>query len=328
MATMTHKISSSKHEHAAITSNSDAPTNKNNTPSMDPQLTLSKFSNLAYNAYRNISFSPERRRDSTIASYSEELDSDLANMPESERERYKAKYESLFSNWLSAKSRCASSMITGPANFPVRRMDKANRSEENRYKEFIDWREKVLKYIEKRKEDSKPEYQKQNEKFDRLKKDIISSSATIIAIDNGTERRYNRALFVSSIVNKIKIVAKNGETDLLKLSLDLIKEINSTVKKPVISASNAIWKLECEAEAVREQKADNEVRRSDEKEINGVRIVDNFQDDRVQIFFKGKPEQDMINKLKKNAWRWSPFNKCWQRKLTKQAQYDAQNLLK
>ena len=38
-----------------------------------------------------------------------------------------------FSAWIAAKSRCFSSMITGPAKFPTRRHEKATQSEQNHY---------------------------------------------------------------------------------------------------------------------------------------------------------------------------------------------------
>lgn len=116
--------------------------------------TLSPYWQLAYNAHSNTSFSPDKRADDCIISHSGELDGDLLNMPEHEREKYKEGYIKKFTAWLSAKSRCISSMITGPANFPVRRAQKANESEVNRCSEFISWREWQLKKIAKRLSDS------------------------------------------------------------------------------------------------------------------------------------------------------------------------------
>jgi hypothetical protein len=49
-----------------------------------------------------------------------------------------------------------------------------------------------------------------------------------------------------------------------------------------------------------------------EKEINGVKIVVNPEENRVQMFFDGKPAYEIIQKLKRNGFRWSRFNGCWQ----------------
>jgi len=45
---------------------------------------------------------------------------------------------------------------------------------------------------------------------------------------------------------------------------------------------------------------------------NGVRILQNFEDNRLQLFFPGKPDRDSRTKLKKAGFRWSRLNGCWQ----------------
>ena len=52
---------------------------------------------------------------------------------------------------------------------------------------------------------------------------------------------------------------------------------------------------------------------------DGVRIVENTEADRLQIFFPGKPEPEMIEALKRRAFKWSPSNGCWQRQFTANA---------
>lgn len=49
-----------------------------------------------------------------------------------------------------------------------------------------------------------------------------------------------------------------------------------------------------------------------EYEINGVRVVMNTEENRLQLFFNGKPSEEIRTKLKQNAFRWSPTNVCWQ----------------
>lgn len=49
-----------------------------------------------------------------------------------------------------------------------------------------------------------------------------------------------------------------------------------------------------------------------EYELNGVRVLDNCEDHRLQLFFEGKPEQAIRTKLKQSGFRWSPTNDCWQ----------------
>lgn len=44
-------------------------------------------------------------------------------------------------------------------------------------------------------------------------------------------------------------------------------------------------------------------------------------DNRVKIYFDEKPSADVRDELKKHAFKWSPNNSCWQRKLTPDAIY-------
>ena len=49
-----------------------------------------------------------------------------------------------------------------------------------------------------------------------------------------------------------------------------------------------------------------------ETEINGIKIIDNLEAQRLQIIFPGKPDADVRTKLKKNGFRWSPTHGAWQ----------------
>jgi hypothetical protein len=46
-----------------------------------------------------------------------------------------------------------------------------------------------------------------------------------------------------------------------------------------------------------------------------------YSDERYRFVFDGKPEQDVIDMLKQNAFKWSPANKAWQRQITPSARY-------
>jgi hypothetical protein len=51
----------------------------------------------------------------------------------------------------------------------------------------------------------------------------------------------------------------------------------------------------------------------EEVEANGIRLVENLDLNRVQLFFPGKPSEEVRKKLKSDGFRWSPFLGCWQR---------------
>ena len=56
-------------------------------------------------------------------------------------------------------------------------------------------------------------------------------------------------------------------------------------------------------------------------------MVDNVEDNRLQLFFDGKPNDEVRKNLKRNAFRWSPKNGCWQRNRGNHSNYAAQNVL-
>lgn len=58
-----------------------------------------------------------------------------------------------------------------------------------------------------------------------------------------------------------------------------------------------------------------------ETECKLFKVVENTEIIRLQIIFDGKPEPEVRNILKKNGFRWSPKNSCWQRQLTNNARY-------
>jgi len=64
-----------------------------------------------------------------------------------------------------------------------------------------------------------------------------------------------------------------------------------------------------------------------EYEIKGVKVVENAEENRLQLSFDGKPAQDVIDRLKKNGYRWSPRNATWQRQLTQNALYSLRFVL-
>jgi hypothetical protein len=76
-----------------------------------------------------------------------------------------------------------------------------------------------------------------------LYRDFKSSLNVIRNIDAGTEKGYDRSLFVNSIAGKLKTRAKNGENDLVDAALNFIATENSKVPKALITSRNAIWRL-------------------------------------------------------------------------------------
>lgn len=115
----------------------------------------------ACNAYRWNSFDPDIRGESDIMIYEKEIHDDLKRIPAERHEEYITAYKQKFAAQLSALARCASPMVTGRSGFNVYKHEKANRTYQNRYEELRRWRDRILKTMERTKEEKLPEEEKQ-----------------------------------------------------------------------------------------------------------------------------------------------------------------------
>ena len=288
---------------------------------------LSEFKELSYRAFYWTSFSPDKRAERCIKEYEEQLNDDLLNIPDEEKERYILNYKKYFSSWLSAHSRCASSAITGGSGFNVRRAEKANASEHNRMMEFSDWREKALKAIAKKIEDNKPQAVKNSENWDRLRESILSSAATIHGINKGIERGCSKALFVSNIYQKVETYAKHGNVEIVSAAIEEIRKFNETMSV-VITERHKFFKLLEMAENVKSAKESNSDRENSEITITGGKVVQNWKENRLQIIFENKPDYNTIQELKKWGFKWAPSAMAWQRFNNNNSLYALKQIIK
>jgi hypothetical protein len=176
-----------------------------------------KHYDLARSAYYWTSFSPDKRAVSECAYFDEVC----AEMQARGNESAISKFERLFLKSLAAKSRCASSAVTGSARFPVARMEKYNA-----------W-----------------------------------------------ERTATQAMF--------DFVAKVKKPKVERIELDYaIADKEYTLK-------HETW--------------------------GEIKAKNNTEENRLQLFFDGKPADDVITSLKQRGFKWSPRFKAWQRQLTPNA---------
>ena len=264
----------------------------------------------ACDAYAWSSFDPEICGETDIMVYGEELHNDLQLMPEGERETYITAYRQKLSAQLSALSRCANPMVTGRGGLDYR-----------------DWRQKGLASGKRKQETARPEEEKREKAWQTLKRDIRSSADTIHGIDTGQCRGYSRALFVSSILNKVSTLANHGEVEIVRRAVDFISEYNARVKKPVITQRNKFFQLPELAERMREKLKAVQSQESKEVPFEGGTLVWNYGEDRLQILFDRIPEDSRRKELKSAGFRWSPKNKAWQRQLTSNALSAAKRVL-
>lgn len=59
---------------------------------------------------------------------------------------------------------------------------------------------------------------------------------------------------------------------------------------------------------------------------DGIRVVQNVEENRLQVFFPGKPDEETRKKLKSGGFRWSPTNACWQAYLTRNSSFNLEHM--
>ncbi len=66
-----------------------------------------------------------------------------------------------------------------------------------------------------------------------------------------------------------------------------------------------------------------QVKAAIDKTLNGIRIFENREANRLQMFFEGKPDEVTRKQLKANGFRWAPSESAWQRQISNAAYHAA-----
>jgi diguanylate cyclase (GGDEF)-like protein len=279
---------------------------------------------LAYAAHSNTSFSPEKRAGRVQQDYVQHLTAvyesllPLAKNDEqkavlaTEIERYRQGYIEREKAILSAQSRTASSMITGPANFPVERNRKRLATVDKRTTEFLEWDKKAQASIAKKLANAATPEEKAADAWSDLKQEI--------------DRVLFEGFSPSLLAKRIDRRARNGEAEIVARAVEYIREEQAKLPKLLYTPRHYIWKLGAAAQTA--AAAEKPTGIDTVAVFEGARVVNNKDAERVQIDFAEKPNAETIARLKKNAWKWSPSNGVWQRKNTRAAVYNASFILK
>lgn len=283
---------------------------------------------LAVRAFNATSFDPEERGAQMIREFETELQSVLKSLSTDEDKAiYIVKYKDYLRELLVKHSRILSPMITGPARFPTARNEKAIYSYNKTLTEFKYWRERARKAILKKQELSKTPEQRADDEWMKVKKDIIDTAETVMAIDQGTYHG-TRSLFVSNLYNRMVTVAKQRKKDIVLKAFDLVRDIaTKNNSKPLFTARHKFWKLIELSEQVTTRIEERRSKGQQKLPFDGGEIIKNFEEDRLQIIFDSKPSYDKIKELKQNGFRWSPRFGAWQRQLSLNSYYSCARVL-
>lgn len=277
----------------------------------------------ATNAYRGISFSPEKRGKSEQTEYvadmtrlQEELEP-LAKSAEqkeilaTEGERYRLGYLKRLNALLGAKSRIMSTMITGPANFPTARNQKRNATADKRRDEFLTWTEKAEDSIRR-----------------KLQKQAVQDAGGETAV---LEKQLATAEKNQETMKAINAIVRKKITDAAKIKkivaeTDFTEDQAKKLLKPDRGEKQGFQGFQLtnnRANIKRMQTRLKDMRLADSRSgsktvgtFDGGEIINNFDAERIQIVFDEKPTGEKRTALKSRGFRWSPRYNAWQRKNT------------
>ncbi len=288
----------------------------------------------AKDAYRAISFTPGKRADYVVGSYMAEMDKLVSTFTpfatddnraslSADLERYRKIYVAKYTTYLIALSRCMSAMITGPSNFPTARNQKRNDTADKRIQEFLEWQKKALKRLHR---DYDPAI--------IARRPISADDADAIEqlqakIDEAQEAQ-DMMKAANKIARKKKMSVEDKIILLRELGMNTAGAIEVMRPDYMGRAGFPSYKLtnnntnikrtksriaQLNSEAARPEQSDWEMA------VNGtpVTVSENRDENRLQLFFNGKPPTEVRATLKSNGFRWAPSQGAWQRQLNDNA---------
>lgn len=221
----------------------------------------------------------------------------------------------------AAEGRCMSSMITGPANFPVERNHKRMETAHKRMNEVDAHLQAAKRRLERiafphgmsgaiRSGDPEAVTKLQAELADAKQWHEQAKAANVILRKHGADARphLEAAGLRGDIIERAMWLDHNGKPWGMSTT-------NSNAK---------IKRIEARIAQLERMKA----RGMSEREVNGVRVVENSEIARLQLIFPGRPDSETIAELKSRGFRWSPREGAWQRQLTNSARWAAEAILK
>lgn len=224
--------------------------------------------------------------------------------------KYYGQILELFKSWLHSHSRCMSSFITGPANFPTRRAQKRNDYEHAAYGRYLDacekWNKRIMLDLYP---EHKPVKSSDADAAERLKEKIAALEAhqeNMKAINKicRDAPRYKETPEKNAILTEKYGLGGKSLHNLW----------HPDWGKPGIggwelSNNNAnIRRLKERLASIEKAKA---TPAQDQEIGGGIRVEINPSENRIRIYYPGKPDTEERDALKSHGFRWAPSMKAW-----------------
>lgn len=191
--------------------------------------------------------------------------------------------------------------VAGPSKYPVEKMDKVQ-----------DKIDKTLYSIEDK-----------IKKFYKNTDDMLKNAYTKEEIISMYKNGYNEPINSDDPLAKEKLQAKLEcleEKHQSYLNYNKKARKDGTQQLPPYVLANSNQNIKSVKERLKQLEKMDNLKVNDYYFNNGEVRFDK-KDNRVKIYFDEIPDKDVREELKSHAYKWSPKNQCWQRKLTQDAIY-------
>lgn len=234
-------------------------------------------------------------------------------------ERYSRKLADYYNSYYRNEASCPSVMISGPANFPVKKKNKQNSRRESLQQEWKD----LQHYA------------------DKIENLLIHEQAILSNDENAIELlndKLEKLIEEQEKMKKVNAYYRKNKTlegceELTPEEIEKLKEEMSSQwhfeDKPfctyVLTNNNSrIRHTRIRLENLKKVKEQG----NQEAENEFFKVVENTEIMRLQILFDGKPEPEVRVILKSHGFKWAPSQGAWQRQLTSNAKYALSRVIK
>lgn len=294
------------------------------------------------------SMDPERSARVNRNAYQEVYNKYITEVPEGKEDAFDNYFNKLLDDLISKRSRTASVMVTGSGGISARKAQRLNDNADRYFKASAEFEDNIADFVNKLQRSArraefvaKSNEERSDDRFNEIKNEIDVTAKYIDAfakfkkdkslvpqseyenyfkwynintVDDAIRLYFghlsNRInLNKAGVYDKIRREYNNGNNITVNRLLDYLKNKNLFTDK------HKVWNLRKEIE----NQPDFVSVDNSKKIFEGAEVLENRELDRVQIKFDGIPSEDCRNDLKKNGFRWAPYYKVWQRKLTPQA---------
>lgn len=277
-----------------------------------------------YNAHRGTSFVPEQRAKQEQTGHAEWLlavYNEVLAIAGAERSadldvafaEFRAEAKKRKLALLGRRSGMVSTMIAGPSNFNTRRAEKKNSAYDKALGEYVEWSKKAQAKLMKQL--APP--------VDAMSVPVRTGEADAVAILKAkiAKLEENQALTksVNAVIRKHAKAGKDAQIAAL-VELGLNQTLATEMVAPGRFAGDGYAHFELSNNSANIRRLKDQLVKAErlattetaEREVNGVRIVDNVEADRLQLFFPQRVSKDTYNALKSHGFRWTPSAGCFQ----------------